>query len=59
MWTDMIVEETRKIREEHAAKFSFDLHAIYEDLKEQEQSSDREIVSLSPKAPAHTAEAGT
>ena len=59
MWTDMIVEETRKIREEHAAKFQFDLKAIFDDLKEQEQASDREVVSLSPKAPVHTAEVGT
>jgi hypothetical protein len=58
MWIDMIVEETRTIREEHAAKFSFDLKAIYDDLKEQEQAGDREVVSLSPKAPVHTVEAG-
>jgi hypothetical protein len=54
MWIDMIVEETRKTREEHAARFNYDLKAIYEDLKQQEQQGGREIVSLSPKGPAQT-----
>ncbi len=56
MWIDIIVEETRKIREEHAAKFNFDLKAIYEDLKNQEKESDREVVALSPKEPVQLAE---
>jgi hypothetical protein len=59
MWIDMIVEETRKIREEHAAKFGFDLKAIYEDLKEQEKQSSREVVSLSSKEPLQRAGART
>ncbi len=49
MWMDRIVEETRKIREEHAAKFNYDLEAIYVDLKEEEKKSGRNIVSLPPK----------
>ncbi|HEY6331854.1 MAG TPA: hypothetical protein VI756_21180 [Blastocatellia bacterium] len=36
MWVDEIVEETRRAREEYAAKFNFDLQAIWEDLKRQE-----------------------
>ncbi len=59
MWIDIIVEETRKIREEHAAKFNFDLKAIYEDLKNQEKESDREVVALSPKEPVQLAETRT
>jgi hypothetical protein len=55
MWEDMIVEETRKVREEHAAKFNYDLRAIYEDLKQQEKQSSREVVSLSPREPIETA----
>ena len=38
MWEDPIVEEVRKIREEHAAKFKYDLDAIYRDLKEQDKT---------------------
>ena len=54
MWTDSVVEEIRKVREEHAAKFNYDLHAIYRDLKEQERQSRREVVSLPPKRPVAT-----
>jgi len=59
MWIDMIVEETRRIREEHAAKFNFDLKTIYEDLKNQEKESDREVVALSRKEPVQLAEIKT
>ena len=51
MWTDPIVEEVRKIREAHAAKFNFDLNAIVEDLKALEKQSGRKFVSLKPKRP--------
>lgn len=56
MWIDRIVEETRKAREEHAAKFNYDLEAIYRDLKEQEKKSGRNVVSLSLKQPAQIAQ---
>lgn len=49
MWNDEIVEETRKVREEYAAKFNYDLEAIYRDLKGQEKRSKRKIVSTPPK----------
>jgi hypothetical protein len=49
MWKDPIVEEVRRIREEHAARFGYDLKAIYEDLKEAESRSGRRLVSLPPK----------
>jgi hypothetical protein len=51
MWKDKIVEETRKAREEHAAKFEYDLNAIYLDLKKQEKRSGLKVVSLSVKHP--------
>jgi hypothetical protein len=51
MWTDTLVEETRKAREEYAAKFNYDLAAIYEDIKKQERRSKRRIVSLLPREP--------
>lgn len=46
MWSDEIVQEIRKEREEHAARFNYDLEAIWRDLKEQERRSDRPVVSL-------------
>ena len=51
MWTDTIVEETRRIREEHAARFNYDLEAIYRDLKEEEKKSGRAVVTLPSKQP--------
>lgn len=36
MLNDEIVDEVRSIREAHAAKFNYDLRAIYEDLKKSE-----------------------
>jgi hypothetical protein len=49
MWKDSIVEDVRKVREEHAAKFDFNLDAIYQDLKKREKKSGRKIVSLTKK----------
>lgn len=49
MWKDEIVEEVRKVRDEYAAKFGYDIDAIYEDIKNQEEKTDREVVSLPPK----------
>jgi hypothetical protein len=49
MWEDPIVAEVRKIREAHAAKFNYDLLAIYRDLKEQEKRSGRTFVSYPPR----------
>ncbi len=48
---DPIVEEVRKIRDAHAAKFNFDLHAICEDLRKKEKSCGHPVVSLPPKPP--------
>ncbi len=48
MWTDPIVEEIHQIREAYAARFQYDLDAIYEDIKQQEQESEREFVILPP-----------
>ncbi len=51
MWQDEIVEEVRKVRDEYAVQFNYDLDAIYQDIKEQEQKTRRKIVSLPPKKP--------
>lgn len=55
MWNDPIVEEVRKVREEHAARFDYDLERIFQDLKEQEKRSGRKVVSLPPKRPQEVA----
>ena len=51
MWKDPIVEEVRKVRDAHAARFGYDLRAIYEDFKERERRSQRRVVYLPPKRP--------
>jgi hypothetical protein len=49
MWKDPIVEEVRRVRNAHAAKFNYDLDAIVADLKAKERASGRKVVSLPPK----------
>ena len=52
MWNDPIVEEVRRIRQAHAARFGYDLQAIFEDLKRQERESGHTIVSFPPRRPS-------
>jgi hypothetical protein len=49
MKKDPIVEEIRRIREAHAAKFNFDLKAICVDLKQKEKNCGHPVVSFPPK----------
>ena len=49
MTDDPIVAEVRKARDEHAAKFNYDLDAIYRDLKEKERMSGRKYVRYQPR----------
>jgi len=53
--TDPIVEEVRRIRDAHAAKFNYDPKAIFQDIKEQEKRSGRKYVSFAEDdvAPPH------
>ena len=49
MCKDPIVEEVRKFRQKHAARFSHDLMAIYNDLKNSEKLGGHKVVSFPPK----------
>jgi hypothetical protein len=49
MVEDSVVEEIRSIRAAHAAKFGYDLDAIFQDLKRCESQSGRDYVSYPPK----------
>jgi hypothetical protein len=51
MWNDEIVEETRQVHDRYAAKFVYDLDAIYCDLKQQEAQNPEKFISLSSKQP--------
>jgi hypothetical protein len=50
---DPIVEEVRRTREQHAAKFKFDLKKIAAAARRRERASGRKVVSLS-RQPALT-----
>jgi hypothetical protein len=43
---DPIVDEVRRVRDAYAARFNYDLDAIFRDIKEQEQKSGRGLVSF-------------
>ena len=49
-WSDPIVEEVRRARDAYAARFNYDLRAIFRDLKEQEQRGGRKLVSYANDA---------
>ena len=47
---DPIVDEVRRIRNAHAAKFNYDPKAIFRDIKEQEKRSGRKYVSFADES---------
>jgi hypothetical protein len=49
MLEDPIVEEIRRYRQEHAAKYGNDIHRICEALREQQGKSGRKVVNFGPK----------
>ncbi|MEN9673979.1 MAG: hypothetical protein RL553_2244, partial [Planctomycetota bacterium] len=49
-WSDPIVDEVRRARDAYAARFDYDLRAIFRDLKEQEKRSGRKLVSSAQDA---------
>ena len=57
IWIDPIVDEVRRVRDAHAAKFNYDLRAIFRDLKANEAASGREYVRYEPRRPVIDAKA--
>jgi hypothetical protein len=51
MWRDPIVQEIHRIRDEHARKFNYDLHAICEDARRKQAQSGHKVVSRQPRKP--------
>jgi len=51
MENDPILEEIHRVREEYAARFNYDLKAIYRDLKTREEQGEFVVVHRSPRAP--------
>ncbi len=50
-WSDPIVDEVRRVRDAYAARFNYDLRAIFRDLKELEKRSGRKVVPCSKDLP--------
>ncbi|MDD5273915.1 MAG: hypothetical protein PHU14_14515 [Methylovulum sp.] len=51
MWQDPIVNETRMLREEYAAKFNHDPDALFEDILKRQGQAGKKVVSLPPRKP--------
>jgi hypothetical protein len=52
MSDDPIVQEIRRIRQEHAAKFNYNLEAIFNDLKRTEEArNQQQFPLLNPPEP--------
>lgn len=47
IWQDPIVAEVRKVKERLAAKFNYDIDAMFRDLRAQEKTSGHRYVDLS------------
>ena len=48
-WNDEIVDEVRRVRDEHAEKFNYDIAAICADIRQKQAASKRKIVAVSDK----------
>jgi hypothetical protein len=49
MYRDEIVEEVRKVREQHLAKFNYDIKAMCEDARKRQADSGHAVVSFAAK----------
>ena len=49
MYTDPIIEEIRRFRDEYAARFNYDVKAMLADIRRRQKESGRRTVSRPPK----------
>ncbi len=54
MLTDPVVDEVRRVRQEYAKRFNYDLRAIAADLRKQEHAHADRLVSFPAKRPHRT-----
>jgi hypothetical protein len=51
MWEDPIVKETRELRKKYASKLNNDPDAIFEDVLERQEISNRKRISFPARKP--------
>ena len=51
MWNDEIVEEVRRVREEFAAKYNYDISAMCVAIREYEKANGIKTISRPPRVP--------
>ncbi len=49
MYQDPIVDEVRRIRQEYAKRFNYNIRAMAEDLRKSEQEHKERLVSYPPR----------
>jgi hypothetical protein len=49
MYTDPILDEIRKFRDDYAARFNYDVKALLEDVRSRQNESGRKTVLRAPK----------
>jgi hypothetical protein len=49
MMQDEIVDQVRKLREQHAARFNYDLKAMVADARKRQKNSGHQVVSFVSK----------
>jgi len=49
--TDPIIDEIRRLRDAHAAKFNYDVREIAKDWQRRERESGRKVVYRAPRKP--------
>jgi hypothetical protein len=47
IWSDPIVDEVRRIRDAHSARFNYDLLAIFLHIKEEEKKRKQKFIAYS------------
>ncbi|SMN02209.1 hypothetical protein SPONN_576 [uncultured Candidatus Thioglobus sp.] len=51
MWSDLIVKETRELRESYALEHNYDIDAIFKDIQKRQSATARKLVSRPPRKP--------
>lgn len=49
MYTDPIIDEIRRFRDEYAARFNYDVTAMLDDIRRRQKASGKKTVSRPPK----------